>query len=132
MHCMLDTGTCIYVFKGAPGIEPKVALEHCCISTVVLGELEYGVANSHPNRREQNEEALLDFISCIHILPVTDVVAKMYGSVRTQPYLKKQPIGPNDMWIAAHSLAEEVTLITNNTREFERVSGLVLDTWIIK
>lgn len=89
MHCMLDTGTCIYVFKGAPGIEPKVALEHCCISTVVLGELEYGVANSHPNRREQNEEALLDFISCIHILPVTDVVAKMYGSVRTQPYLKK-------------------------------------------
>ncbi len=132
MQCMLDTDTCIYVIKRAPGIKPKVALENCCVSTVVLGELEYGVANSHPNRREQNEEALLDFLCCIHILPVTDVVAKWYGTVGTQSGLRKRPIGPNDMWIAAHSLAEELTLITNNIREFKRVSGLLVDTWMTK
>lgn len=128
MQCMLDTDTCIYLIKKAPGLKPRSALQDCYISTIVLGELEYGVANSAETRREQNKQALLDFISAVQILPLTESVSETYGQLRAA--LKKQPIGPNDTWIAAHALAMQLPLVTNNTREFSRVTDLVIDTWI--
>ena len=129
MQCMLDTDTCVYLIKKAPGLNPQSALEDCYISTIILGELEYGVANSAEARREQNRQALLDFISAVHILPLTEVVSETYGELRAA--LRKQPIGPNDTWIAAHALATQMPLVTNNTREFSRVPGLGIDTWMI-
>jgi tRNA(fMet)-specific endonuclease VapC len=128
MQCMLDTDTCVYLIKKAPGLKPQSALQDCYISAIVLGELEYGVANSAKIRREQNRQALLDFISAVQTLPLTDSVSEMYGQVRAA--LKKQPIGPNDTWIAAHALALQLPLVTNNTREFSRVPNLVTDTWM--
>jgi tRNA(fMet)-specific endonuclease VapC len=127
---MLDADTCIYLIKKAPEMKPQSALNDCFISAIVLGELEYGIANSHAKRREQNRQALLDFLSAIRTLPVTEDVSEMYGLLRAA--LKKQPIGPNDTWIAAHSLALELPLITNNTREFSRVPDLIIETWMAK
>ena len=128
MQCMLDTDTCVDLIKKAPGLKPGSALEDCYISTIVLGELEYGVANSAEARQEQNRQALLDFISAIQILPLTENVSETYGQLRAT--LKKQPIGPNDTWIAAHALAMQLPLVTNNTREFSRVPDLAIDTWM--
>jgi tRNA(fMet)-specific endonuclease VapC len=128
MQCMLDTDTCVYLIRQAPGLKPKSTLQDCHISAIVLGELEYGVANSHETRREQNRQALLDFISAVQISPLTESVAEMYGQVRTE--MKMQPIGPNDTWIAAHARALQLPLVTNNTREFSRVPNLVTDTWV--
>jgi tRNA(fMet)-specific endonuclease VapC len=128
MQCMLDTDTCVYLIKKASGMKPQSALQDCYISAIVLGELEYGVANSAETRREQNQQALLDFISAIQALPINENVSEMYGQVRAT--LKKQPIGPNDTWIAAHALSLQLPLVTNNTREFSRVPGLVIDTWM--
>jgi len=128
MQCMLDTDTCVYLIKKAPGLKPQSALQDCYVSAIVLGELEYGVANSAEARREQNRQALLDFISAVQTLPLTESVSEMYGQVRAA--LKKQPIGPNDTWIAAHALALQLPLVTNNTREFSRVPNLVIDTWM--
>jgi tRNA(fMet)-specific endonuclease VapC len=128
MQCMLDTDTCVYLIKKTPGLKPQSALQDCYISAIVLGELEYGVANSAEARREQDRQALLDFISAVQILPLTESVSEMYGQVRAA--LKKQPIGPNDTWIAAHALALQLPLVTNNTREFSRVPDLVIDTWM--
>jgi tRNA(fMet)-specific endonuclease VapC len=125
---MLDTDTCVYLIKKAPGLKPQSALQDCYISTIVLGELEYGVANSAEPRRDQNRQALLDFISAVQILPLTESVSESYGQLRAA--LKKQPIGPNDTWIAAHALAMQLRLVTNNTREFSRVPDLVIDTWM--
>jgi tRNA(fMet)-specific endonuclease VapC len=125
---MLDTDTCVYLIKKAPGLKPRSALQDCYISTIVLGELEYGVANSAATRQEQNRQALLDFISAVQILPLTESVSETYGQLRTS--LKKQPIGPNDTWIAAHALALQMPLVTNNIREFSRVPDLVIDTWL--
>ena len=130
MQCMLDADTCIYLIKKAPGMKPKSALHDCFISAIVLGELEYGVANSHEKRRKQNQQALLDFLSAVRTLPVTEDVSEMYGQLRVA--LKKQPIGPNDTWIAAHALALELPLVTNNIREFSRVPDLVIETWMEK
>jgi tRNA(fMet)-specific endonuclease VapC len=128
MQCMLDTDTCVYLIKKAPGMKPQSALQDCYISAIVLGELEYGVANSAEARREQNRQALLDFVSAIQTLPLTESVSEMYGQLRAA--LKKQPIGPNDTWIAAHALALQLPLVTNNTREFSRVPDLVINTWM--
>jgi tRNA(fMet)-specific endonuclease VapC len=128
MQCMLDTDTCVHLITKAPGLKPQSALQDCYISAIVLGELEYGVANSAEARREQDRQALLDFISAVQILPLTESVSEMYGQVRAA--LKKQPIGPNDTWIAAHALALQLPLVTNNTREFSRVPDLVIDTWM--
>jgi tRNA(fMet)-specific endonuclease VapC len=125
---MLDTDTCVYLIKKAPGLKPQSALQDCYISAIVLGELEYGVANSAEARREQNRQALLDFVSAVQTLPLTESVSEMYGQVRAT--LKKQPIGPNDTWIAAHALALQLPLVTNNAREFSRVPDLVIDTWM--
>jgi len=128
MQCMLDTDTCVYLIKKAPGWKPQSALQDCYISAIVLGELEYGVANSAETRREQNRQALLDFVSAVQTLPLTESVSEMYGQVRAA--LKKQAIGPNDTWIAAHALALQLPLVTNNSREFSRVPDLVIDTWM--
>jgi len=128
MRCMLDTDTCVYLIKKAPGLKPISAVQDCYISTIVLGELEYGVANSSEERREQNRQALLDFVSAVQILPLTESVSETYGELRAA--LKRQPIGPNDTWIAAHALALQLPLVTNNTREFSRVPNLIIDTWM--
>ena len=128
MQCMLDADTCIYLIKKAEGMNPKYALQDCYISAIVLGELEYGVANSHANRREQNRQALLDFLSAVQAIPITESVSETYGLVRAK--LKKQPIGPNDTWIAAHALDLQLPLVTNNSREFSRVPDLIIDTWM--
>lgn len=128
MQCMLDTDTCIYLIKRNPDIKPKSTLSDCFISTIVQGELEFGVANSRANRREQNVEALLDFLTAIQVLPVTESVAQTYGEIRAA--IKKQPIGPNDTWIAAHAVSLGLTLITNNHREFSRVPELHTDNWL--
>ena len=128
MQCMLDADTCIYLIKKAPGMEPQNALHDCFISAIVLGELEFGIANSQEKRRNHNRQALLDFLSAVRTLPITEDVSEMYGQLRV--VLKKQPIGPNDTWIAAHALALELPLVTNNIREFSRVPDLVIETWM--
>jgi predicted nucleic acid-binding protein len=82
MACMLDADHCIFLIKKVPDITPRVALQDCFMSAIVLGELEYGVAHSHADRRERNQEALLDFLVAVHVLPVTEAVSEAYGQVR--------------------------------------------------
>ena len=108
--------------------QSQSALQDCYISAIVLDKLEHDVANSAETRREQNQQALLDFISAVQTLPLTESVSEMCGQVRAAP--KTQPIGPIDTWVAAHSLALQLPRVTNNTREFSRVPDLVIDTWM--
>ena len=77
-----------------------------------------------------NRQALLDFLSVVRILPVDEQVVETYGDVRAYLETNGQRIGPHDTWIAAHALALELPLVTNNTREFSRVPELVIDNWL--
>ncbi len=130
MAVMLDSDACIHIMKRDPRIKPNAALAECGISQIVLGELEYGVFNSPENRQLDNRKSLYDFLSAVHIHPLTNEVAAVYGEVRAVLRRQGMLIGPNDLWIAAHALSLKATLVTNNTREFKRVPNLVVENWI--
>jgi len=128
---LLDTDICIYLIKRRP---PGALVElqskdisTVAISSITLSELEYGVAKS--TQPQQNKLALAQFLAPLEILPYDDRAAAHYGPVRAQLEKLGTPIGPLDMLIAAHALAVEAILVTNNVREFSRVAGLVVENW---
>ena len=128
MRVMLDTDTCIYARKRPPGFEPRLPLHECGISIIVLGELEWGVARSR--RFEEDRSALRSLLSAVQVIDLDADVAREYGQLRAHLRSIGQPIGPNDLWIAAHALARGVPLITHNLSEFQRVPGLTVETWM--
>lgn len=130
MTCMLDADTCIYIINRHERMTPQAELSDCAISQIVLGELAYGVAKSAPARRSNNERSLLDFLGSIEVHPLSNQVASIYGRIRADLERKGQQIGGNDFWIAAHAIAADLPLVTNNTREFSRVPNLTIDTWM--
>lgn len=131
MTYMLDTNICIYAMKNKPERVLKRLKEELnsgiCISSITLAELEYGMKHSSDPAR--NEQALLRFLVPLSILPFGAAAASKYGEIRA--YLQSQgtPIGPLDMLIAGHAKAENLILVTNNVREFERVPNLEIENW---
>lgn len=131
MTYMLDTNICIYSIKN----KPEQVLRHLkqnlhtglCISAITLAELEHGVEKSaYP---ERNTLALMQFLSILEVLPFGDLAAVEYGKLCAHLQKQGTPVGTMDMLIAAHALAEDLTLVTNNTREFIRIPGLRLENW---
>lgn len=132
MKYMLDTNICIYAMKNKPEkvlqrLKDEIN-EGVCISSITLAELEYGM--KHSSNPAKNEQALLRFLVPLSVLPFGAAAASEYGEIRT--FLQKQgtPIGPLNMLIAGHAKAEEITLVTNNVREFEKVPLLELENWV--
>ena len=131
MTYMLDTNICIYAIKNRPKqVFEKIKENLFCglrISAITLAELEHGVEKSqYPDR---NRAALLQFLSILEILPFDDDAAVEYGKICADLQRKGTPIGTMEMLIAGHARAEHVILVTNNTREFERVENLRLENW---
>ena len=126
MKAMLDSDTCIYLMNGRQEVIAKENLHECCISSVVMGELEFGHLNS--NRKVENRAKLELLLGNLTVVEVGEAEAKAYADVRIS--VKKHTIGPNDLWIAAHAIALDLLLVTNNTREFSRVPGLAVTTWL--
>lgn len=128
---LLDTNICIYVINARPPAVLNLFMAHEAdglgISAITASELYWGVRKSGSAR---NLAALEKFLSPLIVLDYDLAAAQRYGELRA--YLDKQgkPIGPLDQQIAAHALALGVTLVTNNTREFERVPGLRVENWV--
>jgi tRNA(fMet)-specific endonuclease VapC len=99
-----------------------------CTSIIVACELRFGAAKSGSSRLIQQLERILQVLP---VLPLEPPIDERYATVRTHLEQVGTPIGANDMLIAAHALALDLTLITANTREFERVPTLNLDNWLL-
>lgn len=132
MRYMLDTNICIYIISKRPGnvlenLQAKTD-EGFTISAITLAELEYGVAYSE--KREKNADALAQFLAFISVLPFDEAAAAEYGDIHADLRKKGTPIGPMDELIAAHARSADLVLVTNNTREFERVMDLKLENWV--
>ena len=128
---MLDTNICIFVIRQKPPIVVQrfiqFAMDELCISTVTLAELRYGADKS--GNATKNHTALDSFLAPMAIVDFDAECAEHYGRVRSDLERLGQPIGPLDTMIAAHALRLRLPLVTNNTKEFARVSGLALEDW---
>ncbi len=130
MKYLLDTNMCIYAQKQASSVLSKIRENYrdgIAISSITLAELEYGVQASA--NIERNTIALLKFLAIVDVLPFENKAAAEYGKIRADLRKKGTPIGIMDMLIAAHAKAENLIVVTHNTREFERVEALQLDDW---
>ncbi|MDO9002186.1 MAG: type II toxin-antitoxin system VapC family toxin [Aquabacterium sp.] len=129
---LLDTNICIYTIKQTPLAVIERLRQHAsdtlAVSSITAAELYFGVAKSGSAR---NRLALSQFLSSLQILPFDQAAADVYGNVRAHLERSGTPIGPLDTQIAAHALALGFTMVTNNTREFERVPGLKVENWAV-
>ena len=127
---LLDSETCIYIANHRPPEVrerfAKLGRGDACMSIVTFGELCYGAWKSRS--REDALSNLYQLAELIEPLPIDGGVAEAYGEIRAT--LGSKPIGANDLWIAAQALAFDLTLVTNNVREFGRVPHLRHENWI--
>ncbi|MCK9605801.1 MAG: type II toxin-antitoxin system VapC family toxin [Methylomonas sp.] len=128
---LLDTNIVIYVIKQRP-IEVLATFNRhhgrMAISAITLAELIHDTEKRQfPSR---NLATVEDFYSRLRVLPYTDSAAMHYGSIRAALEKIGQPIGVNDLHIAAHARSQGLVLVSNNLREFERVPGLLMENWL--
>lgn len=126
---LLDTNTLSYYFRGEGRVAQNLLVtppQEVAISSVTLFELEYGL-----RRRPGHERAaqLQAFVNLINVVPLEVRTAKAAADIRIALDKAGSPIGPFDLLIAACALARQATLVTHNTREFERVPNLKLEDW---
>lgn len=131
MKYMLDTNFCIYAIKNKPESVIRKVLAHnpedLCISVITYAELMHGVEKSQAV--EKNRIAMSLFLSAITVLAFNSRAAEVYGEIRAELEKKGTPIGPMDLLIAGHAKSQNLVLVTNNTREFARVTGLQIEDW---
>ena len=134
MMFLIDTNICIYIMNDHP---PEVirkfreiGVGNICISSITVSELQYGACKS--KQIKKNIKRLEEFLSPFDILAYDENASNYYGKIRSQLEKKGNVIGPLDMLIAAHALSKNLTLITNNEKEFKRVKSLKVANWITK
>ena len=127
---LLDTNIVIYTMKNRPRhVKSRFQQHHgqMGISTVTLGELVFGA--EHSQQVERNLADIEAMAARFEVLPFDDRAAYHFGQIRAALYHAGRPMGPYDMMIAGHARACGLELVTSNTKEFERVQGLVLQDW---
>ena len=131
MKYMMDTNICIYAIKNKPESVIRKILsqnpEDLCISVVTYAELMHGVEKSQAV--EKNRIAMSLFLSAITVLDFDGEAAEAYGQIGAELERKGTPIDPMDLLIAGHARSQGLILVTNNTREFARVTGLRIEDW---
>ena len=131
LRYLLDTNIVIYVLKRRP-VEVlstfNANASRMAMSSITLAELLHGAEKS--SRVSENLAAIEDFCSRLQVLPYGPKAAQHYGAIRAALEKLGQPIGVNDMHIAAHARSEGLVLVTNNMGEFARVPALEAENWV--
>ncbi len=128
---LLDTNIVIYVIKRRPVEVLPVFNRHAtrmAISAITLSELLHGAEKS--TRVDENLIVVEDFCSRIEVLPYGPKAAQHYGAIRAHLERSGQPVGVNDLHIAAHARSEGLIMVTNNVSEFARVPALQVENWV--
>ncbi len=129
---LLDTNICIYAING----RHKNLINHLlsvppdeiCVSAITLSELEYGAEKS--NWGERTRQTVNAFLANFEILPFSENDAIVLGRIRGMLEKEGTPIGLLDAMIGAQGLANNLTVVTHNTREFERIPSLSVEDWV--
>ena len=133
MKYMLDTNICIYIIKQKPEKVLRHFKSHSIgdigISSITLAELRFGVEKSQ--QIQNNRQALEEFILPLEIADFDEKAAVIYGAVRAALEKSGTPVGSMDMLIGAHALSLDLTLVTNNVREFKQIKNLNVVDWSV-
>jgi tRNA(fMet)-specific endonuclease VapC len=131
MRYLLDTNVVSALVRDPGGSVTEriraVGEANVCTSIIVAAELRYGATKKGSTRLLAQVESVL---SALEVVPFEAPADSIYGEVRTQLEQTGQPIGGNDLLIAAHALALGCTVVTDNPREFERVKDLRVENWL--
>ena len=132
MKYLLDTNICIYLLnnkyeKIINRIETE-GFDNLALSVITIAELEFGVSKS--KHQDKNKIALMEFLLPFNILDFNQNDAFEYGKIRTFLQKKGLLIGNMDMLIASQVIANDLILVTNNIREFERIPEIKLENWV--
>ena len=128
---MLDTNICIYIAKEHPQ-EVKAHFERLKPGQLVMSAITYGELSYGASKSRQKAKALAQLEELVQDIPAVDVdsrAGQVYGEIRAALEQQGRLIGNNDLWIGAHALAMNLTLVTNNEREFKRIPGLPVENW---
>jgi tRNA(fMet)-specific endonuclease VapC len=128
---LLDTNICIYIRSRKP-LHLRARFEQlesgeAALSVITYGELLFGAEKS--DDRALAMRRLAELARVIPVLSLPDDAAGHYGVIRADLESTGRMIGNNDLWIAAHAKAADLALVTNNEREFRRVTGLKIENW---
>jgi tRNA(fMet)-specific endonuclease VapC len=128
---LLDTNILSHLVKEPAGIVAHrieaVGEDAICTSIIIASELRFGAEKKGSPRLSAQLEKVL---SALEILPLEEPADRHYATIRTHLQRIGQPIGYNDMFVAAHALALNLMLVTHNQAEFARVPGLTVENWL--
>ncbi|MGV0102410.1 Ribonuclease VapC [Nostoc sp. DSM 114160] len=131
MIYLLDSNVCIRLINNSsPAVTTRLASqqpEDILVSTITQLELYYGAYRSA--QQERNLEILQRFFSQFIIIPLDPEAARIAGRIRAELAASGTPIGPYDVQIAAITMANNLIVVTHNTKEFGRVNGLQIEDW---
>ena len=128
---LLDTNICIYYIKGLHDLKSKfeeVGPENCFISEITLAELKFGVAKSQAKKK--NQKALDNFLSGIQILPIFPAL-DIYAAEKARLQVSGKIIDDFDLLIGSTAVSFDLTMVTNNTSHFNRLSDIKLEDWTV-
>jgi tRNA(fMet)-specific endonuclease VapC len=128
---LLDTNICSAIIGGHPKAVATLATsqpDEIIVPTIVRAELYFGAYNGTKTKSTLAE--IENFLAPLQSLEFSPQAAKTYGQLRADLKKRGKPIGPNDLIIASLALAHNLTLVTNNTKEFLMVKGLLLEDWL--
>ena len=136
---LLDTNICIAALKGDRRVLSKL-IQHVGrvhVSMLVVAELQFGIEKYSLTHRDQAELAQDKRVILQRFIDTTDGIVELgaevipiYARLRAELEIKGTPVGAHDLWIAAQAIQEQAILISANTREFERIPGLMLQNWL--
>lgn len=130
MMYLLDSNICIHFFKGKFGLIDKlieVGIDKCAISEITLAELVYGAENS--SNPQKNNYLIDQFVDQITILPIFDSIY-LYGKDKARLRKNGTPISDFDLLIGCTAVEKNLVMVTENIREFERISNIQIENWV--
>ena len=130
MKYLIDSNICIHFFRGKFGIIDKlkeIGFTNCAISEITLAELVYGAENS--KNPSKNHEIINQFIDHITILPIYDSIL-IYGKEKARLRKIGKMVSDFDLLIGCTAVEKDLIMITENVKDFERISDIRIENWI--
>jgi tRNA(fMet)-specific endonuclease VapC len=127
---LLDTNICVYFLKGLYNLDKKIEkaeIDNCFVSEITIAELKFGAENSE--KQEKNRKTVDEFVSKFTIIPIFNSL-DTYAKEKSRLRKKGLPLDDFDLLIGATSISNNLTLVTRNVSDFERLKGIEIENWV--